>query len=1042
MKKTNSFEFLKLNSQNFKFLAIITSFAFFSFVSAHANGSAKSNFDVKLNIVQNTISGTVKDANGMPLPGVTVIEKNTSNGAATDFDGQFTLDVSSTDAVLVFSSLGYKTQEVAVGSSATLAIQMVEDAAALDEVVVVGYGTKKKSLLTGAISSVDTKAIKSASNQRVEQVLQGRTSGVTVSSSSGAPGAGAQIRIRGTGSSGNSEPLYIVDGMKTSSIVDIAPGDIANMEILKDAASAAIYGTEGANGVVIITTKGGKSGGIKVGFNSQLGTQFLNTDFELMNGSQFAQYMNEAGIASVVDNGINTNWIDETFSSAPTKRYDVSVSGATDNAKHSFYLSASNLKQNGIIASENSSFNRTTMRLNLKSELTEWLEVGGNMSLSSRERFGIQENSDVRGVVQNALIIDPLTPVFYEDGQVPQSVLDRATNNNVPLITNSNGRVYGSPSFSTGEVLNPVAFATELNRSNFIGSQFLSTVYVKLKPVKGLEITSRFGLEKTNNDNRNTVIPYFVSSEAANTLYSGSQSRNRDRRWLWENFANYTTTIGKHDIGALVGYSAEDRDVENIVSRNFAIPIADFTGFDFNQTYPGQQTNVVNPFADNLVSAFGRLSYGYDEKYLFEASFRADKSDKFFGDKKIGYFPAFSAGWVVSNEDFWNDGGKINYLKLRGSWGQNGSKANIAGNPGQTFITRLDGGGRDFSYLGNGGAQITGFANPGLLWETSEQTNVGVDLRAYNNKLRFSTDYYKKTTRDLLVQNGGLISPGSAGFQFNPFNAGTVENSGFEFELGYGDTTSSGFTYDVNLNLSTLKNVVKEILFVPEGTSLVGASAQQNPDGVTRFTEGLPAWYFFGFETNGIDPATGEVIKVDTDESGTVNNLDKTFIGSPHPDVLFGGNVALGYKNFDFNVQFQGTIGNEIMATYHQPSRPITNKPLHFFTNRWQQPGDNASYPGAANVISTYDSDLVVDDGSYMRIKQIQLGYTFPKSLLENSVLRNLRMYVSLDDYFTFTKYRGLDPEVGNFSFNSVGVDRGFYPTAARAIFGLSVDLF
>jgi len=310
MKKTNSFERLKLNSQNFKFVATILSFALFSFTSVHANVESKSKLDVDINILQNTITGTVKDASGMPLPGVTVIEKNTSNGAATDFDGQFTLDVSSSDAVLVFSSLGYKTQEVAVGSSATLAIQMVEDAAALDEVVVVGYGTKKKSLLTGAISSVDTKAIKSASNQRVEQVLQGRTSGVTVSSSSGAPGAGAQIRIRGTGSSGNSEPLYIVDGMKTSSIVDIAPGDIANMEILKDAASAAIYGTEGANGVVIITTKGGRSGGIKVGFNTQLGTQFLNTDFELMNGPQFVQYMNEAGITSVVDNGVSTNWID------------------------------------------------------------------------------------------------------------------------------------------------------------------------------------------------------------------------------------------------------------------------------------------------------------------------------------------------------------------------------------------------------------------------------------------------------------------------------------------------------------------------------------------------------------------------------------------------------------------------------------------------------------------------------------------------------------------------------------------------------------
>tara|TARA_R110002096_G_scaffold122415_2_gene265282 strand:- start:11 stop:922 length:912 start_codon:yes stop_codon:yes gene_type:complete len=301
-------------------------------------------------------------------------------------------------------------------------------------------------------------------------------------------------------------------------------------------------------------------------------------------------------------------------------------------------------------------------------------------------------------------------------------------------------------------------------------------------------------------------------------------------------------------------------------------------------------------------------------------------------------------------------------------------------------------------------------------------------------------DYYTKTTRDAIVSDGSLITPGSAGFVSNEFNAGTIENKGFEFELGYGDTTAGGLSYNFSANLSTLKNEVTEILFLPEGTSLVGAGAPQNPDGVTRFTKGLPSWYFYGYKTDGIDPATGEVILADTDGVSGISIADKTMIGSPHPDVLFGGNIALGYKAFDFNLQFQGTIGNDIMSTYYQPSRPITNKPLHFYTNRWQQAGDNASFPGAGNEIAAYDTDLVVEDGSYMRIKQIQLGYTLPQNLAEKLKLNNLRLYVSLDDYFTFTKYRGLDPEVGNFSFNSVGVDRGFYPTAAKALFGLSVE--
>jgi TonB-linked SusC/RagA family outer membrane protein len=988
-------------------------------------------------IYAQSVSGIVSDNSG-PVPGVNVLVKGTTTGTVTDFDGKFKISANNGD-VIVFSYVGFLTQEISYSGQSKINVLLKEDAALLDEIVVVGYGSKKKSLVTGSISSIDSKQIKSSSNQRVEQVLQGRTSGVTVSSSSGSPGQGAQIRIRGAGSSGNSEPLYIVDGMKVSNISTIAPGDIANMEILKDAASAAIYGTEGANGVVIITTKRGRSsnGEIKVGFSSQTGIQFTNTDMQLMNSSQFVEYMNEAGISSVVDNGVNTNWLDAIFETAPLTRYDLNVSGGSE--KLSYYASYGNLNQDGIVGKENSSFKRNTFRVNLKSEIADFIEVGVNATYSLSDRVGIQENNDTRGVIQNAIALDPLTPVTYANGQVPQSVLDNATNNGVPLLRDKSGNVYGYPAFSTGETVNPVALANVMNRTTYDEEQILFSAYLKVKILEGLNFTTRYGGESGKTDERNMINPYYVSSEAANTAYTGSQNYRKSKRWLWENFATYNKTIGKHNVALLAGYSAEDNDGSTIINRSGSIAIADFTGFNFNLDAFNQQINLIDPTADNMVSMYGRLSYDYAGKYLFEGSLRSDTSDKFPSANKTGTFPAVSVGWVLSKEDFWKENSKINYLKLRGSWGQNGSKANLNGNSDNTYITSFSNG-QGLSYEGNTGAQITAYANPDLVWETSEQLDLGIDLKALDNRLRFSMDYYTKTTRDAIVSNGSLITPGSAGFVSNEFNAGTIENKGFEFELGYSDTTKGGLSYNISANLSTLKNEVKEILFVPEGTSLVGAGAPQNPDGITRFSEGLPAWYFYGYKTAGIDSATGEIIKVDTDGVAGITNADKTMIGSPHPDVLFGGNIALGYKAFDFNLQFQGTIGNDIMATYFQPSRPITNKPLHFYTERWQQSGDNASFPSAAEAISAYDTDLVVEDGSYLRIKQIQVGYTLPKNFSNKLKIDNLRMYLSLDDYFTFTKYSGLDPEVGNFSFNSVGVDRGFYPTAAKALFGLSVE--
>ena len=984
-----------------------------------------------------TITGQVTDSAGNTLPGVSVVIKGTIKGTNADFEGNYSIANVSPENELVFSYLGMNSQTILVGTSTKIDVILQDNLESLDEIVVVGYGSKKKSLVTGAISSIDSKQIKSSSNQRVESVLQGRTSGVTVSSSSGSPGSGAKIRIRGAGSSGNSEPLFIVDGMKASSIADIAPSDIANIEILKDAASAAIYGTEGANGVVIITTKRGRKGGLQVSFNSQIGVQFLKTDMELMNASQFVQYMNEAGLTSVTDNGYDTDWIEETFSPAIMHRNDINLSGATE--KFSYFTSASHLDQDGIVGNGNSSFKRSTFRVNLKGDVAKWLEVGVNSTYSSSDKSGIQENSDTRGVIQNMLILDPLTPVTYANGSVPQSVIDRSNTNGVPVLKDANGNVYGYPSYSTGEVVNPVAYANNINKTTVDAYQFLTSAYLKFKPFEGFSFTTRFGYDKNQWDTRNMINPYYVSSEASNTTYSGSQNVVESKRWLWENFASYEKALGNHNFVLLAGYSAEETRVTTPTSRSGSASIADFVGFNFDLPEFNTQVNQIDPSPDNMVSIFGRLSYDYLGKYLFEASIRRDKSDKFPIANKAGTFPAFSAGWVASNENFWNRESKIDYLKLRASWGQNGSRSNLNGNSDKTYITSIING-QNIDYLGNIGAQITGYSNLNLVWETSEQLDLGVDLRALDNRLTFAADYYKKTTRDAIINDGSLITPGSAGFLSNEFNSGTIENKGFEFELGYGDTTQSGLSYNINANLSTLQNKVTEILFVPEGTSLAGAGAPQNPDGITRFTEGQPSWYFYGYETDGIDTATGEVIKVDTNKDGSITNADKTNIGSPHPDVLFGGSISLAYKAFDFNLQFQGTLGNDIISTYHQPSRPITNKPVHFFNERWTQPGDVATYPGAANVIASYDTDLMVEDGSFMRIKQIQFGYSLPENTIEKMHINNLRFYVSLDDFFTFTGYKGLDPEIGNFNYNSIGVDRGFYPTAAKVVFGLSLD--
>ena len=976
-----------------------------------------------------SVSGTVSDANG-PLPGASIIVKGTNNGTTTDFDGKYLLENVNTNAVLEISYVGYSTQEVSVNGKTVIDVILIEELDILDQVIVVGYGTKKKSLVTGAISSLDSKEIENSSSPRIEQVLQGRVSGVTVVSSSGSPGSGAKVRIRGTGSNGNSDPLYIVDGMKVSSMDNISPNDIANIEILKDAASSAIYGTEGANGVVIITTKQGKKGEQVISFSSSLGSQSVNTKMELMNANQFVTYMNEAGETTVVDNGIDTNWIDETFNSAFVQRYDISFSGATD--KMSYYLSGSYLDQDGTVGNSNN-YKRYTTRLNIKSHVKEWLEIGANVTYTNIGSSPISEDDSYRSPINSMLLIDPLTPVVYS-GTLPARAADGVADGTA--MTDGNGNVYGYPTYSTGEVINPVASSNYIYRGGIDTDKILLSVFAKFKLYEGLNFTSRLGYERSNTfDSRWTPI-YYVSSEEQNSQVTLKDDLSRNSRWLWENFVSYTTQINEHNFSALLGYSAEKikNPYYSLQGSEVAKEAEEFAYFDFTNRDNDKIGGSI--YQKNMNSVYGRLSYDYAGKYMFEGSLRYDTSSVFPASNKGGYFPAVSVGWVLSKEKFWNTYGAIDHFKFRASWGQNGSDANLAGN-GDIQVFRTVDGSTPIVYEGITGVTPGDLANPSLTWERSEQTDLGIDLRAFNGKFNFGADWYNKTTKDLIIPDGNIIAPPSLGQTVGAINGGTIKNTGFEFEAGWNDTTESGLRYGINLNLSTLNNEVTEVI-VP--APLQGATAPSNGDGITRFEEGYPVWYFYGYKTDGIDPATGAPIYVETDGSDGITANDKTFIGSPHPDVIYGGNISLGYKNLDLNVMFQGVAGNEIIAGYHQPSRPLTNKPVNWFTDRWTQVGDVASMPGAAHAIDAYQSDLVVEDGSYMRIKQIQLGYSFAEKLIKPISLKRLRVYVSMDNYFTFTKFSGLDPEAGSFSDNSIGVDRGFYPIPREIMFGLSVD--
>ncbi|UII20651.1 SusC/RagA family TonB-linked outer membrane protein [Fulvivirga ligni] len=1010
-----------------------------------------------------TVTGTVTDAETSdPLPGVSVLVKGTTQGTVTDINGSFTLQAAPENE-LIFSFIGYLSQEVVVGNKTNFNIVLAQDVETLEEVVVVGYGTQKKSLTTGAISSVKADELKTVSAGRIDQALQGRTSGVNIVRNSGSPGSGTKIRIRGVSSNGGTDPLFIIDGVRTGAAgMDyLSPSEIESIEVLKDAASAAIYGAEGANGVVIVTTKKGKANSTTVTYSGQYGVQSVRPDLmPMMDAQQYQEYMETAGVSGApaetdlppVGNG--TNWFDELFQDAPQQNHSLTFSGGTD--KSTYFVGGTLFKQEGVAGGDKAKFDRYTFRFNSKHEIKKWLTVGENISYANLNRKGISEDTEFGSIVGSALALDPITPVTYEDNEfLPAHVVN---NMDKPLLTDRNGDYYGISNFVKGEYGNPLA-RIDIANGNTVQNKILGNVFLELSPIEGLKITSRFGIDAAWQKYHNWTPSFWFSSESLNTDANGSDSWNEWYTWQFENFASYDKNIGDHHFTLLAGLS-QQKYTANWINGSYAGLFREQDKWSYADYVPQDDDRIGSGYETRtLASFFGRINYEYKDKYLFNATVRRDGSSMLADGKQWGTFPSVSLGWVFSNENFFPTGlsSIVNYAKLRASWGQNGSLSNLSPGQWQNSISTNINGIIQYPVPGPDGdvyiigAAPTNLQNPFLTWETSEQLDFGADFRFLDGKLNFTFDYYKKTTKDLITPGS---PPGFVGNGLPFFNAGTVLNRGLEFDLGYGNTAGD-FSYDVNVMFSTLKN---EVTYLdPNYPVLAGVNVGTGWSQVTQFTEGRPVWFYSGFETDGIfqnqeqvdaylaeipdsyTPEPGYPVIIDQNDDGVINSDDRVYLGDAVPDYTLSTTIKLKYKGFDFLAFVTGQFGREVVMGFNRTDRPTTNKPAFFYEDRWTGEGSTNDW-FAANTDDSfiYSSDLMVFDGSFARIQQLQLGYTLPQSVLKNAGIKNLRMYVSLDNYFTFTKYPGLDPEAGSNDVRSIGIDRGVYPVPRVILGGLS----
>jgi len=994
-----------------------------------------------------TVSGTVVDETNYPLMGVGVMEKGTTNGVVTDLDGNFSIQVPA-GATIEFSYIGYVSQTLVApaGGKTGVALTLLPDTEMIEETVVVGYGVQKKSDLTGSISQVKTEDIQNRTITAAAQALQGKTAGVQIYSSSAQPGSSPTVRIRGISSNGSSDPLYVVDGRIATDISGIDPNDIESMEVLKDGASAAIYGARAGNGVILITTKKGSGDG-KITYSYQLTAQSLARIPKVMNSEQYMQYYLEDGRFDMEkfynnwDFETNTDWIDYSYETSFMQHHNVTFQAGSD--KGSLYVSGSYLNNDGMFVGDADVYKRYTGMVNGTWKIKPWLEISTNNQVEAYTRRSVSEGSDYGSAVMSALQLDPLTPTTYTAENLPrfmQAYLDAGKT----LLQDENGNYYAASAFNVSENVNP-RIMRDRNYSISNGFNLNGSTALNFKPIKYLTVTSRLGYRLTSGDSYGYSNDYYISSNAYANYMTLNAGVSDSIYYQWENFANYNQSFGKHNISAMVGTSySQTRSMSVSGSKqgsdgDLGVIQDDPLFYYFAYATASATKNVSGgePTYRRNLSYFGRASWNYGSKYYVQASLRADAADLSILPKPMrwGYFPAISGGWTISEEPFFAEvKSAIPYMKLRASWGQNGSTASLGGyayanviaSTGvyPTSVTSPD-------YVTTYAPSSSG--NENLKWETSEQTNLGVDMRFLRDRLTFNIDWYKKETKDLIVS--GITPSTVVGVTASPVNAGNVVNKGWELELKWRDQIGD-FGYSISGNLSTLKN---EVTYIHESLEALNGTGVRNYGTITRFEKGMPAWHFYGYHFTGIDPNTGDAMFEDVDGNGEIGQNDKMDLGSGIPKVTYGLTLNLDWKGIDLVVFGTGSAGNQIFNCLNLVDY-ASNKLTWFTEDRWTPTHTNGTKPAASasNWTQYLTSDAVVFNGSYFKIKQIQLGYTIPSKITKLAKIENLRIYGSLDDFFTFTNYPGFDPEVTGVG-SSLGVDKGSYPTSKKVVFGVNL---
>lgn len=1014
---------------------------------------------------QSTIKGKVSDkTTNETLPGANIMVVGTTNGTVSDLDGNYTLQIPEGNRAIQVKFVGYQTStrtiSIAKGETISLDWALEADVNELEEFVVVGYGVQQKSVVTGAISGVKSKDLENMPISRLEQALQGRTSGVTIAASSGQPGASATVRVRGTTNFNNSDPLYVVDGtpVDVGGIDYLNAADIESIEILKDAASAAIYGTRAANGVIIVTTKKGSSGSMRVNYHTYFGTQSPAKKLDLLNATEYATIRNEMLtnanqqplFANPDQYGEGTDWQAAIFNkSAMIQNHEFSINGGNDRS--TYYMSFGYFDQEGIVATDISRYKRLNLRLNSSHKINEWLKVGNNFGYSHiKSKGSLNTNSEYGGPLASAINLDPITQLVITDPAIANST----PYSDFPVVRDANGNPYGISPYVAQEMTNPLAYiATHLGNYGW-SDNFVGNFYAELEPIKGLKLKSDIGTKLAFWGGEGFTPIAYLNSATSYVKTSFDRSQNQGLMWNWENTATYSRKFGRHDVSALIGSAAFVENSKGISVSYKNVPVDNFEDASMNYSV-ADEDRIGSGWegADHKVaSLFGRLTYNYDQKYLFTGILRRDGSSRFGNNKKFGYFPSVSVGWVVSKEAFFPEVDWFNFLKIRGSYGVTGND-----NIGDFRYLSTIGGGRNYTFNYDG--YVVGYspnapANPDLEWEQTSQSNLGFEATLFND-VRITFDLYDKSTTGMLQP---IQMPAYTGADDPTGNVASMTNKGIELELSYRFNVSD-IEFDVKANGSYLKN---EVTFISDDVDYrTGAGFQSSSYEISRLMVGQPIGVFYGFEVLGVFQSNGDIQNhldadgnmiqpnakpgdfkyADLNGDGAITSEDRTVIGDPTPNFSYGFTISAAWKGFDIMVFAQGVAGNDIYNGLRRLDITSANWTTDVL-DRWQGVGTSNTFPrlvqGDPNKNFANPSTFHLTSGAYMRIKTMQVGYQLPKNVVQKIGLNNLRVYFGANNLFTFTQYSGYDPEIGGGSY---GIDRGFYPQARTFMAGVNVGI-